>query len=98
MYIDINTLFTFEVSKSDDQNILAAIVLALSALIFSTSSLCNRARSYAGQTKNAMRWRYKLRNCRSLQNFDPSLVDRYYFFRSKLFMKTVFTEMFCHEL
>jgi hypothetical protein len=27
MYIDINTLFTFEVSKSDDQNILAAIVL-----------------------------------------------------------------------
>jgi hypothetical protein len=27
MYIDINTLFTFEVSKSDDQSILAAIVL-----------------------------------------------------------------------
>jgi hypothetical protein len=26
MYIDINTLFTFEVSKSDDQSILAAIV------------------------------------------------------------------------
>jgi hypothetical protein len=26
MYIDINTLFTFEVPKSDDQNILAAIV------------------------------------------------------------------------
>jgi hypothetical protein len=29
MYIDINTLFTFEVSKSDDQSILAAIVLAI---------------------------------------------------------------------
>jgi hypothetical protein len=29
MYIDINTLFTFEVPKSDDQNILAAIVLGL---------------------------------------------------------------------
>jgi hypothetical protein len=28
MYIDINTLFTFEVSKSDDQSILAAIVLS----------------------------------------------------------------------
>jgi hypothetical protein len=27
MYIDINTLFTFEGSKSDDQSILAAIVL-----------------------------------------------------------------------
>jgi hypothetical protein len=27
MYVDINTLFTFEVSKSDDQSILAAIVL-----------------------------------------------------------------------
>jgi hypothetical protein len=27
MYIDINTLFTFEVSKSDDLSILAAIVL-----------------------------------------------------------------------
>jgi hypothetical protein len=27
MYIDINTLFTFEVSKNDDQSILAAIVL-----------------------------------------------------------------------
>jgi hypothetical protein len=27
MYIDINTLFTFDVSKSDDQSILAAIVL-----------------------------------------------------------------------
>jgi hypothetical protein len=26
MYIDINTWFTFEVSKSDDQSILAAIV------------------------------------------------------------------------
>jgi hypothetical protein len=26
MYIDIHTLFTFEVSKSDDQSILAAIV------------------------------------------------------------------------
>jgi hypothetical protein len=26
MYIDINTLFTFAVSKSDDQSILAAIV------------------------------------------------------------------------
>jgi hypothetical protein len=26
MYIDINALFTFEVSKSDDQSILAAIV------------------------------------------------------------------------
>jgi hypothetical protein len=26
MYIDNNTLFTFEVSKSDDQSILAAIV------------------------------------------------------------------------
>jgi hypothetical protein len=26
MYIDINTLFTFEGSKSDDQSILAAIV------------------------------------------------------------------------
>jgi thiamine transporter ThiT len=26
MYIDINTLFAFEVSKSDDQSILAAIV------------------------------------------------------------------------
>jgi hypothetical protein len=26
MYIDINTSFTFEVSKSDDQSILAAIV------------------------------------------------------------------------
>jgi hypothetical protein len=26
MYIDINTLFTFEVSKSDDQSFLAAIV------------------------------------------------------------------------
>jgi hypothetical protein len=26
MYIDVNTLFTFEVSKSDDQTILAAIV------------------------------------------------------------------------
>jgi hypothetical protein len=26
MYIDIKTLFTFEVSKSDDQSILAAIV------------------------------------------------------------------------
>jgi hypothetical protein len=26
MYIDINTLFTFEVSKSDEQSILAAIV------------------------------------------------------------------------
>jgi hypothetical protein len=26
MYIDINTLFTFEVSKSDDQSILAAIL------------------------------------------------------------------------
>jgi hypothetical protein len=28
MYIDINSLFTFEVSKSDDQSILAAIVLS----------------------------------------------------------------------
>jgi hypothetical protein len=27
MYIDINTLFTFEVSKSVDQSILGAIVL-----------------------------------------------------------------------
>jgi hypothetical protein len=27
MYIDINTLLTFEGSKSDDQSILAAIVL-----------------------------------------------------------------------
>jgi hypothetical protein len=27
MYIDINTLFIFEVSKSDDQSILAAILL-----------------------------------------------------------------------
>jgi hypothetical protein len=27
MYIDINTLFTFEMSKSDDQSILAAILL-----------------------------------------------------------------------
>jgi hypothetical protein len=27
VYIDINALFTFEVSKSDDQSILAAIVL-----------------------------------------------------------------------
>jgi hypothetical protein len=27
MYVDINTLFTFEVSKSDDLSILAAIVL-----------------------------------------------------------------------
>jgi hypothetical protein len=27
MCIDINTLFTFEMSKSDDQSILAAIVL-----------------------------------------------------------------------
>jgi hypothetical protein len=26
MYVDINTFFTFEVSKSDDQSILAAIV------------------------------------------------------------------------
>jgi hypothetical protein len=26
MYTDINTWFTFEVSKSDDQSILAAIV------------------------------------------------------------------------
>jgi hypothetical protein len=26
VYIDINTLFTFEVSKSDDQSILATIV------------------------------------------------------------------------
>jgi hypothetical protein len=26
MYIDINSLFTFEVSKSDDQSILAALV------------------------------------------------------------------------
>jgi hypothetical protein len=25
MYIDINSLFTFEVSKSDDQSILAAL-------------------------------------------------------------------------
>jgi hypothetical protein len=29
MYIDINTWFTFEVSKSDDQSILAAIVQEL---------------------------------------------------------------------
>jgi hypothetical protein len=29
MYIDINTLFTFEVSKSDDQSILAAIVCTI---------------------------------------------------------------------
>jgi hypothetical protein len=29
MNIDINTWFTFEVSKSDDQSILAAIVLTL---------------------------------------------------------------------
>jgi hypothetical protein len=34
MYIDINTLFTFEVSKSDDQSILAAIVRC-SLLVFS---------------------------------------------------------------
>jgi hypothetical protein len=32
MYIDINSLFTFEVSKSDDQSILAAIVLTYSHL------------------------------------------------------------------
>jgi hypothetical protein len=29
MYIDINTSFTFEVSKSTDQSILAAIVCSL---------------------------------------------------------------------
>jgi hypothetical protein len=32
MYIDINTWFTFEVSKIDDQSILAAIVRLLCML------------------------------------------------------------------
>jgi hypothetical protein len=34
MCIDINTLFTFEVSKSDDQSILAAIVHTMAAKKF----------------------------------------------------------------
>jgi hypothetical protein len=39
MYIDINTLFTFEVSKSDDQSILAAIVLYIILKNFSLNLL-----------------------------------------------------------
>jgi hypothetical protein len=39
MYIDINTLFTFEVSKSDDQSILAAIVLYIILKNFSLNRL-----------------------------------------------------------
>jgi hypothetical protein len=42
MYIDINTLFTFEVSKSDDQSILAAIVL----LTKTTSTCIGRSNKY----------------------------------------------------
>jgi hypothetical protein len=42
MYIDNNTLFTFEVSKSDDQSILAAIVptsIILNYMDFNNSSI-----------------------------------------------------------